>query len=210
MSSTNPHRRSAIDTLIARDRTAVFWFLAACLTAGSCAWFVTQLSTILSMRPDFIVMDTSGAYYVPPGKIYSQMDRMHEDLNRYAVETLLTRNREGLVYEDRLAKICTKSGLQAVRKYLALESEDFRTQQIEQIPEYEAYEILVRTRTEQMSLVQGEVQRRGTFKGREQTERYRFKIKIVWLQNLGIAKNAAFPSLIKNMQVTELEKITEL
>lgn len=210
MSSTNPHRRSAIDTFIARDRTAVFWFLAACLTAGCCAWFVTQLSAVLSMRPDFVVMDTSGAYYVPPGKIYSQMDRMHEDLNRYAVETLLTRNFDGLAYEERLSKICTKSGLEAVKTYLKLEAEDFATQQIEQIPEYQSHEILTRTRTEQMSLVQGEVQRSSKFKGREQTERYRFKITIVWLQNLGIAKNAAFPSLIKNMKVTELEKITEL
>ena len=106
MSKPQEKKRSAIDTQIIRDRTAVFWFLVACLVGAGCAAYVMLMSAALRQRPPFVVMDTAGAYYVPPGEVYMEMNHMHMHLCNVLAETLLERKPQGLIYEKRLTKPC--------------------------------------------------------------------------------------------------------
>jgi hypothetical protein len=110
--TTPPARKlGMIDTLVARDQTAVFWFVVACAVAAGCAWYLVLMAEALKDRPPFVVMDTAGAYYVAPGMNFDTMDAMHENLAQLAVETLFERGPTGLARLDRVEKLFTKKGI---------------------------------------------------------------------------------------------------
>lgn len=207
MSTPTPKRRSAIDTLVARDRTAVFWFIVACCVAGACAWYITLMAEVLKQRPPFVVMDTEGTYYVPPGIPYSAMDSMHLNLTEVFTETLLERTPESLVYERRLPRLCLDDVLNGIKRDLAKEGDYFRRQQVFQNMEIEQRRVLLRTPTQVKTMSQGKIHRRSFFSGREQSEDYRFTLTIVWKENTGIVFNKAFPSRVRLYEL-KLEKIS--
>ncbi|MGV3660964.1 MAG: hypothetical protein ACO1TE_12315 [Prosthecobacter sp.] len=202
-------RRSAIDTLVLRDRTAVFWFLAACAVAAACAWYVTLMSDVMKQRPPFVVMDTSGAYYVPPGYPYSEMDAMHLHLADVFTETLLERTPEGLVYEDRLSKLCLEDAFLQIRTDLQKEERFFTTQKAVQTARIETREIVQRLLSTVATQTTGTVHRRSFFNGKEQSETYSFTLIVVWRQNGGIVANMAFPSRVERVHRMKLEKISD-
>lgn len=201
-------RRSAIDTLVARDRTAVFWFLAACGVAAACAWYMALMAEVFKQRPPFVVMDTNGAYYVPPGIPYSEMTAMHKHLTDMMAETLLERTPEGLVFQDRLPKLCLEDALKQIRKKQTEEDDYFTRQKAVQHAEMEPAEILVSKGTKVMTQITGKVHRRSFFTGKEQSELYSFKLTIVWKENTSIVTNKAFPSRMEKYDLT-LTKISD-
>lgn len=201
-------RRSAVDTLVARDRTAVFWFLVACGVAAACAWYVTIMSEVFKQRPDFVVMDTSGAYYVPPGIQYIKMDAMHLHLASMMAETLLERTPEGLVYQDRLPKLCLEDALKQIRKKQLEEDDYFTRQKAVQHAEIDTPTILLRTASQVKTKTTGKVYRRSFFTGKEQTETYSFELVTIWKENATIKINKNFPSRMKEYQLA-LTKISD-
>lgn len=203
-----PPRRSAVDTLVARDRTAVFWFLVACGVAAGCAWYVTLMSEVFKERPDFVVMDTSGAYYVPPGIQYIKMDTMHMHLANMMAETLLERTPEGLVYQDRLPKLCLEDALKQIRKKQLEEDDYFTRQKAVQHAEIDPPTILLRTASQVKMKTTGKVHRQSYFTGKEQSEIYTFELITIWKENPSIKINKAFPSRMKEYQLT-LTKISD-
>lgn len=203
-----PKRRSAIDTLVVRDHTAVFWFLAACAVAGACAWYMTLMSGVLKQRPPFVVMDTSGAYFVPPGFPYNEMEAMHLDLADLVVETLLERTPDGLVYAERLPKLFSEGATDHLRKELRKEEKFFTAQQATQTVEIGERKMLPQRGVSTVATTSsGRVYRHSFFGGKELDETFSFTLSIIWRQNQKILLNKAFPSQVEKY-VLKLEKIS--
>lgn len=208
-------KRGAIDTLIIRDRTAVFWFLVACAVGAGCAAFIMAMSEALRQRPPFVVMDTAGAYYVPPGSVYREMKPMHLHLCNVLAETLLERSPEGLVYENRLSKLCWENekhetpGLAEIRKEVQKEQKYFQSQKASQTAAVEKTEITQATNTRVKTVTTGIVHRTSFFGEKEKQEVYRFTLVVLWHQNLKIITNKDFPSQVETLGRLTLEPLSE-
>ncbi|MBV6497924.1 MAG: hypothetical protein CJBNEKGG_00138 [Prosthecobacter sp.] len=206
-------RRGAIDTLVAKDQTAVFWFLVACVTAAACAWYLVIMAEALKARPPFVVMDTAGAYYVSPGLNYNSVkpveNPMHKVLTDLAVRTLFERGPEGLMNDARLEKLCDRDGLAAMRGIINKEDADFRRQQIQQTVSIQARSIEVAMPTALRTVASGIVTRRGTFNGSDIIERFNFEIRFIWKMNPDMRKFPLYPSVINGVPTYKLEKITD-
>jgi Na+/alanine symporter len=227
-----PRKKSAIDTLVARDQTAVFWFLVACFVGAGCAWYLVIMAEALKARPPFVVMDTSGAYYVAPGMNFDTMEPMHLSLTQLAVETMFDRGPQGLNNPERLGKLFTRNGTTALQDLLKKENAYFVSQKVEQtvelLPESELSQlpsaffpiagksrpktnpmVMVKLPTAVSTFAVGIVTRRGLFKGQVQVERYWFKVAFAWKMNPNMRGNQAFPSVIEKILVYQLEKISD-
>lgn len=221
-------RKGAIDTLIARDQTAVFWFLVACLVAALCAWYVVIMSEALAARPPFVVMDSAGSYYVTPGWNFNTVMRdkqgkpqflpMHTHLNRIAVETLFERGPEGLDHASRVGLLFSRDGAAALNQIINKENDAFRSQQIVQT-------VTLDPGTEDKPnpgpipngllpsaagfLTTGTVTRTLKFQGKEQTETFRFKVAFFWKINPDMRRFKAFPAVVEKIPLYSLEKFSD-
>ncbi|WP_346331131.1 hypothetical protein [Prosthecobacter sp. SYSU 5D2] len=205
-----PRRRSAIDTLVARDKTAVFWFLVACVVASGCAWYLVIMAEVLKARPPFVVMDTAGAYYVAPGLNFDSMKPMHVDLTMIAVETMFERGPEGLYRGERVDRLFNRQGKSMLQDILKKEDSYFLNQKVEQTVELEGEPKLTGAlSTAAATVATGLVTRRGFFKGQAQVESYRFKVAFIWRMNPNMRGNRLYPAVIDKISTYSLEKISE-
>ena len=205
-----PKRRSAIDTLVVRDHTAVFWFVVAIATAAGCSWYVNLMSEALKLQSSFVVMDTAGAYYVPPGLPYSQMDTMHIQLSEMVVETVLDRTREGLTFDYRTPKLFQKPALIALRKYLEKEAGYFRDQNTTQTFQIDKKPVITyRGVTTVTTVTKGLVHRISYLGNQMQEKTYEFSITLAWRLNRDMVRDKNFPSLVEVMQINEFQKTDE-
>jgi hypothetical protein len=232
--TTPPARKlGMIDTLVARDQTAVFWFIVACAVATGCAWYLVLMAEALKDRPPFVVMDTAGAYYVAPGMNFDTMDAMHENLAQLAVETLFERGPTGLARLDRVEKLFTQKGIGELQDILKKENDYFQRQEVEQTiefyPDSELRElpasffppptikrptknpaVLIRKPTAVSTWAVGLVTRRGVFKGQTQTESYRCMVIFAWKMNPDPRGNQSYPAVVDGIKSYNLEKISDL
>ncbi|MES2593945.1 MAG: hypothetical protein V4662_01345 [Verrucomicrobiota bacterium] len=205
--ASNAKRRSAIDTLVVRDRTAVFWFLVAIFTAGACTWYVNLMSEAFKLQSSFVVMDSAGAYYVPPGLPYNKLDAMHLQLTEMVVETVLERNRDGLVYPERLQKLFEKPALQKFLIYLEKEASYFRSSNVTQTFEIDSIKFIEpRGNATVTTVATGRVRRVSFLAGQQQDKTYEFQINIGWWINPALARDKNFPSLVRGLQINDFQK----
>ncbi|MBB5032383.1 hypothetical protein [Prosthecobacter vanneervenii] len=215
MTTPKERKRGVVDTLVTRDHTAIFWFLAACVVAACCAGYVVLMSEALRQRPPFVVMDTAGAYYVPPGELYPQMKPMHLQLCDVLAETLLERKPEGLVYEGRLKQLCwvnekhESPGREQIDKEVQKEQKYFQTQKVTQVAAVEKTVIAQANNTRVGTITTGIVRRRSFFSGKEKEETYRFTLKVIWHQNAKMMSNKGFPSQVETLVKLSMEPISE-
>lgn len=223
MPATTQKRPGAIDTLVVRDRTAVFWFLVACAVGAGCGFYIMQLSTVMQSRPPFVVMDTAGAFYVPYGVVFNHEKNtaMHIQMGDLLAETLLTRMPDGLVYDDRLPKLYWENekrdqpALQEIKKEVQKEEKYFKSQQVRQTAVIEKTVIVASSATRVGTSTTGIVRRTSVFNGKEKVEFYRFKLLVKWHQNLGIIatertpSNKGFPSQVEQLVKLTLDPVTE-
>jgi hypothetical protein len=209
MAAAPPKKKSAIDTLVARDQTAVFWFLVSCIVAAGCAWYLVIMSEELKARPPFVVMDNSGSYYVAPGLNYNRMEPMHLHLTDMATEALFEREPEGIVHAARLPFLCNKIGYNILRAKLATEARFFQTQKAYQTVNIASRSIVGTASTVVITQATGTLSRRSVFNNKEQTETYNFTVQFFWRLNPDIRRNKAFPSVIEGMPKYQLEKISD-
>lgn len=213
-SKAAPRRASVVDAFIAKDRVAVFWFLAAVILAGVCAWFVNVLGKEIATRPPFVVMDAAGDYYVGAGLPYNLADEMHRDLTALAVDTILTRGPTGIKNAYRLERLCDRKGLAAVNADLDKESQLFREQQITQTytldpaPE-KAIVLGSRNFPRNISTAaRGTVRRNMIVAGKPQTEVFAFTLSFVWSIDSDPVYSKSYPSKISRFTAT-FEQIKE-
>ena len=209
MAAVTPKKKSAIDTLVARDKTAVFWFLVTCIVASGCAWYLVIMSEELKARPPFVVMDSSGSYYVAPGLNYNRMEPMHLNLTEMATEALFEREPEGIVHAARLPFLCNKTGYAVLRAKLATEARYFQTQKAYQTVTIDSRRVIGTGSTVALTEAKGTLNRRSVFNNKEQTETYTFTVQYFWRLNPDIRRNKAFPSVIEGLPKYQLEKISD-
>lgn len=204
-----PRKRSAIDTLVAKDRVAVFWFIAACLVGGLCAWYLVIMAETLKARPPFVIMDGAGAFYVAPGINFDQVRPMHVSLTELAVETLFVRGPEGLAGDARVPKLWDRAGMLELRDIVHKEDPYFIAQQVRQTVEIEEVKVGDALPTAVITGASGKVYRHGVFNGVPQDEVYRFTVYFKWKLNPDIRGTEAFPAVIHTMPKYNLERVSE-
>lgn len=209
MAEAAPRKKSAIDTFVAKDRVAIFWFLAACTVAGACAWYLTVMAQALQARPPFVVMDASGAFYVEAGVNFGQAKPMHLSLTELAVETLFDRTPSGLVNENRLPKLCDKEGFYALRETVQKEDSYFNDQQVRQTVEIEELKVGTSAATAVATGATGLITRQLVFNDAPLTEHYRFTVHFTWKLNPDVRGTEGFPAVIHAMPKYELERISQ-
>ena len=210
MSDAPPKKRkSAVDAMVAKDRVAVFWFLAACVVGAACAWYLVVMAEALKARPPFVVMDGSGAYYVEPGVNFAQAKPMHISLTELAVETLFDRTEFGLVYAERLPKLCDKEGLALLRDTVRKEDSYFTGQHVRQTVEVEEIKVGRALPTAVATGATGLLTRNLTFNGEPLTEQYRFTVYFNWKMNSDPTGTGAFPAVIHHMPKYELVRVSQ-
>jgi hypothetical protein len=209
MPASSPRRR-AIDTLVARDHTAVFWFLVAIIVAVVCAWYVELMSRVYAKRPDFVVMDTAGAYYVPPGVAYQNMDKMHVQLTELALETILERDKDGFIYPERLPKLFTKPAQDKLLDKFHSEAGYFRSQNATQTFQIEKIYYIDRKTKALATEAIGIARRVSYLEGSRQEPTYRFKITLGWRMNESLQKNKAYPSVVSDIVFKEFSRLDEV
>jgi hypothetical protein len=208
--SATPPRRRAIDALVARDQTAVFWFVVAIVIAGVCAWYADLMSRVYAHRPPFVVMDTAGAYYIPPGIAYRDMHDMHEQLTELALETILERDKDGFIYPERLPKLFTKPAQDKLLDHFSSEAQYFRSQNATQTFQIEKIYYIDR-KTKSLATEATGIARRVSFlDGNRLESPYRFKIALGWRANESIEKNQAYPSVIVDIVFKEFSRLNDL
>ncbi|MCX6853285.1 MAG: hypothetical protein NTV80_00090 [Verrucomicrobia bacterium] len=207
--SASPPRRSAIDTLVARDHTAVFWFVVAIIVAGACAWYVNLMSQVYVKRPPFVVMDTAGAYYIPPGVAYQDMTTMHEQLSEMALETILERDKEGLTYLERLPKLFTKPAQDMLMKNVESEAGYFLSQNATQSFQIEKLYFIDRKSTVVATEATGIARRVSFLEGSRQVGNYRFRITLGWRLNDALQSNKAYPSVVDQFIIRDFTRLDE-
>jgi hypothetical protein len=210
--SATPPRRRAIDTLVARDQTAVFWFVVAIVIAGVCAWYADLMSRVYAQRPPFVVMDTAGAYYIPPGIAYRDMHSMHEQLTELALETILERDKDGFIYPERLPKLFTKPAQDKLLDRFSTEAGYFRSQNATQTFQIEKIYYIDR-KTKSLATEAIGIARRVSFlDGNRLESTYRFKITLGWRLNgaESMLKNKAYPSVIDDIAFKEFSRLDEI
>lgn len=204
-----PKKKSAIDTLVARDQTAVFWFVFACIVAGASAWYLVVMADELKARPPFVVMDGNGAYYVAPGLNYNAMTPMHLSLTEVAVESLFERGPDGIIHGRRLPFMCTKTGWAILKRQIDSEARYFSQQKATQTVTIESRKLLGTASTIALTEASGTVQRRSIFNNKVQNETYRFYIQFFWRMNPDMRRTRAYPSVIDGVPKYQLEKISD-
>jgi hypothetical protein len=211
MSASSPRRR-AIDTLIARDHTAVFWFLVAIIVAGICAWYVNLMSEVYVKRPPFVVMDAAGAYYIPPGIAYRDMNSMHMQLTEMALETILERNKDGFIYPERLPKLFTKKAYDKLMERFNSEKDYFRSVNATQTFQIEKMYYIDRKTNALATEATGIARRVSFLDGSRLEGSYRFRIALGWRLNgaESMLINKAYPSVIDNIAFHEFSRLDEI
>lgn len=213
-------RPGAIDTLIVRDRTAVFWFLVACAVGTACATYTILLAEVLQKRPPFVVMDTAGAFYVPDGVTYNDPKtiRMHEEMGNILAETLLARTPEGRIYEDRMSKLLWQENnktpaQEAIKDDFEKEAGNFKSLGMTQTVVIDKTVLAKVTGSQAVTITTGTVTRtrdsNSTLSNKEKVETFRFKLVVKWHQNQLIQSNKGFPSQVMEFGGITLEPITE-
>ncbi len=208
--SASPPRRRAIDTLVARDQTAVFWFFVAIIIAGLCAWYADLMSRVYAKSSRFVVMDTAGAYYVPPGVAYRDMHNMHTQLTELALETILERNKDGFVYPERLPKLFTKPAQDKLLSNFRAEADYFRSQNATQTYQIEKIYYIDRKIKSVATEATGIARRVSFLDGSQQDRTYRFKIALGWRLNSSLDTNKAYPSVISEILFKEFSRLDEV
>jgi hypothetical protein len=99
--------------------------------------------------------------------------------------------------------------MQQIRKQLQVEDKYFTSQRVNQTVEIDKTDIIGTSNTRVGTMTTGTVERTFIFSGKTKTEKYRFRLKVKWHQNLRIAYNKGFPSQVEELVELKLEPITE-
>ncbi|HSI64229.1 MAG TPA: hypothetical protein VLE43_13970 [Candidatus Saccharimonadia bacterium] len=191
--------KSVVDLFVVKDRTAIFWFTMACVSIVCSAIFVQRVITAVQVKPQYVIMDSTGSYYLAPSVEFEKARDLHAAQTRLAMETLFTRGPEALTYDSRLKKLFRPEAITQIRKDLLIPDEKpFREQQMTQSIEIEeagVYKNLIDPRGLAVTFAKGKLTRQGTFKGQAKTEVLEVECYFWWRINTRMAENGLFPTV---------------
>ncbi|RBP48147.1 hypothetical protein DES53_101947 [Roseimicrobium gellanilyticum] len=206
--------KSVVDLFVVKDRTAIFWFTVACVSIVCSAIFVQRVITAVQVKPQYVIMDSTGSYYLAPSVEFEKALELHAAQTRLAMETLYTRGPEMLTFESRLKKLFTQEANTQIRKDLLNPDEKpFREQQIHQSIQIEqagVYKNLIDPRGQAVTFAKGKLTREITFKGQSKTEVLDVEVYFWWRINTRMADNGLFPTVCTKFKASDPKRPGEV
>jgi hypothetical protein len=197
--------KSVVDLFVLKDRTAIFWFTMACVSIVCSALFVQRMMAAIRNKPQYVLMDANGVYYLAPSVEFEKATDLHVAQTRLAMETLYTRDGEKLHFEDRVKKLFTKDAIAQIKNdFLYPDSKPFRDQQVHQtveIDEAGVYGNKIDPQGMAITRAKGTLHRQLTFKGLAKTDVYDVEAFFFWKINTKMADNGAFPTVCYKIQL---------
>jgi hypothetical protein len=205
--------KSVVDLFIVKDRTAIFWFTMACVSIVGCALFVQRMIAAVQKKPQYVIMDASGTYYLAPSVEFEKARDLHVKQTQLAMETLYTRDADNLRFGARLKKLFSGDAINQIQtEFLAPDAKPFTEQKIVQtieVEEADIYKNQIDSRGIAITRGKGKLTRRGTFKGQEKTEVLEVEAFFWWRINGRMADNGAFPTYCYRIKAADPKKAAE-
>ena len=76
--------KGVVDLFIAKDKIAVFWFLVTCGVIVGAAWYLDKSIKEVHSKPQFVIMDSAGVYYLAPTVDFENAVELHAAQTRLA------------------------------------------------------------------------------------------------------------------------------
>jgi hypothetical protein len=197
--------KSVVDLFLVKDRTAVFWFTMACVSIVCCAIFVQRIVMAVSVKPQYVIMDAAGTYYLAPSVEFERATAMHEAQSRLALETLYTRDVDVLRYQERALKLFNAEGMRQIdADFLKPDQNPFKEQKVVQTVDVDEASIYqIDPRGVALTLAKGRLTRKSEFQGQAKTETFDVKAYFFWRINTTMAVNGAFPTVCYKIQASD-------
>jgi len=197
--------KSVVDLFVLKDRTAIFWFTVACVSIVCSALFVQKMIAAIRNKPQYVLMDANGVYYLAPSVEFEKATDLHVAQTRLAFETLYTRDLDQLHFDDRVKKLFNKSTVSQIRRdFLTPDAKPFRDQAVHQTVEIDEAGIVpgkIDPRGAAITRAKGKLIRKLTFKGLDKTDIYEVEAYFFWQINAKMADNGAFPTVCNRIVV---------
>jgi hypothetical protein len=208
--------KSVVDLFVLKDRTAIFWFTMACVSIVCSALFVQRMIAAIRNKPQYVIMDASGVYYLAPSVEFEKAKDLHEAQTRLAMETLYTRDYargdEPMLFGNRVKKLFMPTAIRQIQdEFLTPDAKPFKEQKVHQTVEIEEagiYKNKIDPRGQAITYAKGKLYRQGTLKGQEKTDVYTVQAFFFWRINAKMADNGAFPTVCYKIQASDPKKQT--
>jgi len=205
--------KSVVDLFVVKDRTAIFWFTVACVSIVCSALFVQRMLAAIRTKPQYVIMDNAGVYYLAPSVEFEKAKDLHEAQTRLAMETLYTRDLDQMKFNDRARKLFTKDAISQIHKDLLVpDATPFREQQVHQTVEVEEagiYKNKIDPRGVAISYAKAKLTRESKFKGQSKTETFTVDCYFFWRLNARMADNGLFPTVCYKITASEPKKVIQ-
>lgn len=197
--------KNVVDLFVVKDRTAIFWFTMACASIFCSAMYVKTVVAAVMNKPQYVIMDGAGIYYLAPSVEFEQAKDLHEAQTRLAMETLYTRNPTRLVFDERVPRLFVEGALEAVNKEFKTEAKKFVEEQRTQTVEVD--EIKVENRALPAGYKQTKARARlirtSVFNGQRKLEVLHVDGVFLWKMNARLSTNRLFPSACSQVVLSE-------
>ena len=201
--------KNVVDLFIAKDRTAVFWFVMACAAILCCGLYVQQIISSIAKKPQYVIMDSSGIYYLAPSVEFENATELHREQTRLAMETIYTRKARNLVFNDRVEKIFYKAGIEQVKTELLKDAKKFEEEEREQTIEITETKVISKMPTAVVTEARGILNRTSKFEGRTKVESLSVAARFAWAMNPNMANNGLYPTVCMKIVFGEPKLIEE-
>jgi hypothetical protein len=205
--------KSVVDLFVVKDRTAIFWFTMACVSIVCSALYVRSMLAAIRTKPQYVIMDNSGVYYLAPSVEFEKAKDLHEAQTRLAIETLYTRDLDQMRFDARARKLFTKDAVSQIHEdLLNPDAKPFREQQVHQTVEVEEagiYKNKIDPRGAAITHAKAKLTRQSTFKGQSKTEVFTVDCYFFWRINTRMADNGLFPTVCYKFTPSEPKKVLQ-
>lgn len=196
--------KTVVDLFVAKDRTAIFWFMLACVSIVLSGMYVSRVVADLSTKPVYLIMDANGVYYVAPSLEFENATPLHEAQTRLAMETIYNRGPRDIVYVERLRTLFFGPGIEKVNADLRKEAKKFIDEERDQTIEVTDIKILkVDPKGGVKTQATGIITRHSNIKGQPRVETFKVTNVFLWKINKGMGKNGLFPTVCFDMSLND-------
>jgi hypothetical protein len=200
--------KNLVDLFVAKDRTAVFWFVMACASIVCSAIYTRTVIADVRTKPQYVIMDGNGIYYKAPSVEFAQAEALHLAQSRLAMETIYTRTPRNVVFDERVPRLFYASAKDGFYKEITTEAKKFEEEERSQTVEVTSVEVMPGyPKSVAVVRAKGIITRHSIFKGKEKTEQFTVNNQFVWILNPNMETNGGFPTLCYQMLLSDPKKV---
>lgn len=191
-------KKSAIDVFIAKDTLSKIWFAVAVLTVVGAGWYLMQMAEILSRKPQFVVMDKNGTFYLSKALDFQTAKEVHAEQTQSALEARFELSPEGWKHPERYKRIFNSQMIKDMEEARQAEIAPARTQNMFTSVHVGDIKILGTSDQIVRTSCDFQIHRNGLFSGRRYTVVEQWQAVMDWMINQDMATNGKFPTVCVN------------